>query len=97
MRDVYRTRPELAVEMLQVLAKAKKTLRFHVVADSLYGGKSVLRELPANCQLTSRLHLDARLYDARYKRGGPANAVGRESEESGCRLPVGCSKIAPIA
>ncbi|MFO0790359.1 MAG: transposase [Pirellulales bacterium] len=63
-RRVYRTRPELAVEMLQVLAKAKKTLRFHVVADSLYGGKSVLRELPANCQLTSRLHLDARLYDA---------------------------------
>ena len=63
-RRVYRTRPELAVEMLKVLSAQRNTLRFHVVADSLYGGKSVLRELPANCQLTSRLHLDARLYDA---------------------------------
>lgn len=63
-RRVYRTRPELAVEMLHVLARHGKSLHFHLVADSLYGGKSVLRELPANCELTSRLHLDARLYDA---------------------------------
>lgn len=63
-RRVYRTRPELAVQMLKVLSAAEKTRCFHVVADSLYGGKSVLGELPGNCQLTSRLHLDARLYDA---------------------------------
>lgn len=63
-RRVYRTRPELAIELLNILSAAEKTLHFHVVADSLYGGKSVLRELPANCDLTSRLHLDARLYDA---------------------------------
>lgn len=63
-RRMYRTRPELAVAMLKVLSAAEKTLHFHVVADSLYGGKSVLGNLPANCQLTSRLHLDARLYDA---------------------------------
>jgi len=63
-RRVYRTRPELAVEMLRVLSAHGKTLHFHVVADSLYGGKSVLGKLPANCDLTSRLHLDARLYDA---------------------------------
>lgn len=63
-RRVYRTRPELAVEMLHVLAAQEKTRHFHLMADSLYGGKSVLRQLPANCDLTSRLHLDARLYDA---------------------------------
>lgn len=63
-RRVHRSRPELAVQMLRWLATREKTLHFHVVADSLYGGKSVLGELPANCQLTSRLHLDARLYDA---------------------------------
>lgn len=63
-RRVYRTRPELAVEMLKVLSAAGKTLHFHVVADSLYGGRSVSQALPANCDLTSRLHLDARLYDA---------------------------------
>lgn len=59
----YRTRPELAVEMLHVLCKVYKNRRFHVVADSAYGGKSVYLKLPANCDLTSRLDLDARLHE----------------------------------
>jgi len=63
-RRVYRTRPELAVDMLHTLCQSRKTSRFHVVADSAYGGQSVLGHLPANCDLTSRLLLDARLYDA---------------------------------
>ncbi|MGH6628234.1 MAG: IS701 family transposase, partial [Burkholderiales bacterium] len=37
---------------------------FHAVGDSAYGGQSVLGNLPCNCDLTSRLDLDARLYDA---------------------------------
>jgi len=65
---VYRTRPELAVEMLQVLCVAHSERNFHAVADSAYGGQSVLGELPSNCDLTSRLDLDARLYDAPPKR-----------------------------
>ncbi len=60
----YRTRPELAVQMLHVLCSCRKTLRFHLVADSAYGGQSVLCELPSNCDLTSRLLMNARLYDA---------------------------------
>lgn len=63
-RRVYRTRPELAVEMLAVLCGCRKNSRFHAVADSAYGGASVLCQLPANCDLTSRLLLAARLYDA---------------------------------
>jgi hypothetical protein len=63
-RRIYRTRPELAVEMLAVLCNWRKSKRFHAVADSAYGGQSVLNHLPANCDLTSRLLLDARLYDA---------------------------------
>ena len=63
-RRVYRTRPELAVEILQTLCKHAKARRFHVVADSAYGGQSVLNHLPKNCDLTSRLLMDARLYDA---------------------------------
>ena len=68
---VYRTRPELAVEMLQVLCAAYPDRRFHAVGDSAYGGQSVLANLPTNCDLTSRLDLDARLYDAppQRKRG----------------------------
>ncbi len=63
-RRKYRKRSELAVAMLDVLCKHRKSRRFHVVADSAYGGKSVLCHLPENCDLTSRLVKDARLYDA---------------------------------
>ena len=63
-RRVYRTRPELAVQMLHVLCKHRENGRFHVVADSAYGGQSVLNHLPAGCDITSRLVMDARLYDA---------------------------------
>ena len=58
----YRTRPELAVELLQVLAEAFPARAFHVVADAAYGGHQVVQALPRNCDLTSRLHLDARLH-----------------------------------
>lgn len=60
----YRTRPELAVQMLRKLCKTHANRRFHVVADSAYGGKSVYLNLQANCDLTSRLTMDARLHEA---------------------------------
>jgi hypothetical protein len=63
-RRQHRTKPELAVEMLRILCGHRKNKRFHAVADSAYGGESVLGRLPDNCDLTSRLRLDARLYDA---------------------------------
>jgi hypothetical protein len=61
-RRAQPSRPELAVQMLQVLCNHRQNRRFHVVADSAYGGQSVLCHLPANCDLTSRLVLDARLH-----------------------------------
>lgn len=63
-RRVHRTRPELAVEMLATLCQQRENQRFHALADSTYGGQSVLNHLPANCDLTSRLLSDARLYEA---------------------------------
>jgi hypothetical protein len=60
---VYRTRPELAVQMLKLLCSRHPGRRFHALADMAYGGKSVLGHLPDNCDLTSRLLLDARLVD----------------------------------
>jgi hypothetical protein len=63
-RRTYRTRPELAVELLELLCKSRENRRFHVVADSAYGGQSVLLRLPKNCDLTSRLVNNARLVDA---------------------------------
>lgn len=49
-RRVYRTKPELALEMLRIACKHRPNQRFHVLADSAYGGQSVLACLPA-CQL----------------------------------------------
>jgi len=77
-RRVYRTRPELAVEMLGVLCNSRKNRRFHAVADSAYGGQSVLCFLPANCDLTSRLLKNARLYAAPPQRQAGTNGRPRK-------------------
>jgi hypothetical protein len=84
-RRIYRTRPELALEMLSVLCKHRENQRFHVVADSAYGGQSVLNGLPSNCDLTSRLLIDARLYDAPPLRQPGTNGRPRKRGE---RLPT---------
>ena len=60
----YFTRPELALELLHRLGTRCPRTRFHAVADAAYGGQNVLKYLPLNCHLTSRLVMDARLYDA---------------------------------
>lgn len=56
------TKPQLMVQLLTRLCDHRKNRRFHLVADSAYGSRSVLCHLPGNCDLTSRLHLDARLH-----------------------------------
>jgi hypothetical protein len=80
----YRTRPELAVDMLYTLCRTHEDRRFHVVGDSTYGGQSVLGDLPKNCDLTSRLDLDARLYEAPPVRKPGTNGRPRRR---GTRLP----------
>ena len=81
----YRTRPELAVEMLAILCQRHENRRFHVIADAAYGGQSVLAHLPETCDLTSRLDLDARLYDP-----PPARKPGTPGRprKRGRRLPT---------
>jgi len=83
-RRTYRSRPELAVELLHMLCNHQKHRLFHVVADSAYGGQSVLCNLPKNCGLTSRLLPTARLYDP-----PPVPAKGRKGRPPmrGTRLP----------
>lgn len=67
-KQAYRTHGELALEMVHLLCKQLKNRRFHLVADSAYGGQNLLRALPDNCELTTGLHVDARLYEARPPR-----------------------------
>jgi hypothetical protein len=82
----YHTKPQLAVQMLHLLCGRFENRRFHAVGDSTYGGQSVLLNLPANCGLTSRLAMAARLYDA-----PPVNRKSRKGgrpRKRGQRLPT---------
>lgn len=58
----HRTRPELGLELIRLIAHAFPNRIFVVTADSLYGGKSVLSQLPANVHLISRVHPKGVLY-----------------------------------
>jgi hypothetical protein len=82
---LYRTRPELAVEMLNTLCGGWNKRPFHVITDSAYGGKSVLFRLPDNCDLTSRLDLKARLHQPPPARKRGTNGRPRRR---GPRLPT---------
>jgi len=60
--EPHRTRPELGLELIQLVANAFPNRTFVVVGDSLYGGQSVLSHLPANVHLISRVHPKGALY-----------------------------------
>jgi hypothetical protein len=93
-RSTYRTRPELAVQILQRLCSRYPERRFHLLADSTYGGQSVLRALPSNCDLTSRMPLDARLYEPPPPRRAGSNGRPRRR---GARLPTPAQMLAQRA
>lgn len=77
-KRLYFKKTELAVQMLQRLCGRYPGLNFHAVGDTAYGGETVLGELPHNCHLTSRLDLDARLYDAPPPRKAGSNGRPRK-------------------
>jgi hypothetical protein len=82
--DTHRTRPELALELLCLIAKTFPTRLFVVTADSLYGGNSILAHLPANVHLISRVHPGGALYAP-----APASIAGKRGpkRKKGDRLP----------
>lgn len=80
----HRTRPELAVELISLVASWFPGRKLMISGDSAYGGASVLRKLPANVELISHVHPKGRLYEPAPapipgKRGAPA--------KKGKRLP----------
>ncbi|RMD58692.1 hypothetical protein D6833_12625 [Candidatus Parcubacteria bacterium] len=83
----HRTRPELAVEMLQLVAGWLPDRRLVVTGDSAYGGASVLQKLPENMDLISHVHPKAALYEpAPQPQPGQAKSRGRRRKK-GSRLP----------
>lgn len=84
-RRICRSRPELAVELLHLVCNYRTNRLFHALADSAFGGQSVLCHLPANCHLTSRLVMNARLHQAPPQRKPGTNGRPRKR---GLRLPT---------
>ena len=80
----YRTRPQLAGEMIALLASWLPDRTIHVVGDSAYAGKSISRHLPDNVHLTSRMVMNAALYDRPAKRRKGERGAPRKK---GKRLP----------
>jgi hypothetical protein len=82
----HRTRPELARELIQLVASWFPTRQFLVSGDSTYGGGSVLKHVPANVDLLSRVAPNAALYALAPTPVPGAKAKGRPRKK-GARLP----------
>jgi hypothetical protein len=80
----HRTRPELALELIQLVARWFPDDEIIMLGDSAYGGRSVLSHLPSNVQLISRVHPKAALYRVAppKQKGTPGPA-----RKKGDRLP----------
>jgi DDE superfamily endonuclease len=80
----HRTRPELALELIKLVARWFPADEIVMLGDSTYGGRSVLSHLPANVHLISRVAPNAALYQvAPPRRPGQRGA----SRKKGDRLP----------
>lgn len=80
----HRTRPELALELIELVARWFPADEVIMLGDSTYGGRSVLSHLPPNVHLISRVAPNAALYQvAPPRRPGQRGA----SRKKGDRLP----------
>jgi DDE superfamily endonuclease len=59
----HRTRPQLAVELIGLVASWFPQDEIMVLGDSAYSGRSVLSHLPANGHIISHVHAKGVLYD----------------------------------
>lgn len=80
----HRTRPQLAVELISLVAAWFPDDEILVTADSAYGGKSVLSQLPSNVHLISHVHAKGVLYAPPPPRTQPSKGAPRKKGE---RLP----------
>jgi hypothetical protein len=79
----YHTRPQLALEMIQVVARWLGPRKLRILGDSEYAGGSISRHLPANTALVSRMTMKAALFEL-----PPAPGAGRgRRRKKGQRLP----------
>ena len=76
----HRTRPELALELIIMVAQWFPNEEIIVSGDSAYGGQSILSDLPPNVHLISHVHPNGALYEPvppkKEKCKGPARKKG---------------------
>jgi hypothetical protein len=80
----HRTRPQLAVELISLVATWFPHDEILITGDSAYGGKSVLSHLPANAHLISHVHVKGALYAPPPPRSENSKGAPRKK---GARLP----------
>jgi DDE superfamily endonuclease len=80
----HRTRPELALGLIQLVARWFPDDEISMLGDSAYGGRSVLSHLPPNVHLISRVHPGGALYQPAPPK--VARTPGRPRKK-GDRLP----------
>src|SRR5436305_8473961 len=81
----HRTRPELALELIVMVARWFPDDQIIVSGDSAYGGQSVLAHLPSNVHLISHVHPKGALYEPAPPRQPGQKGAGRKK---GKRLPT---------
>ncbi len=77
----HRTRPELARELIALVAGWFPNDRLLVTGDSAYGGQSVLSHLPDNVDLISHVHAKGALYAPAPPRAPKAKGAPRKKGE----------------
>jgi hypothetical protein len=74
-RREFRNCPQLAAELIEVLARAFPDRRITVVGDGAYSNNVVVKGRPQNVEIVGRSRLDAALYEAPPERR--AGQIGR--------------------
>jgi SRSO17 transposase len=83
--DIFRTRQELAGEMIQTTAEALPEVQLRVSTDGQYAKRQVVQALPEGVNLVSRIRRDAAIYQLPPKRRRKGKR-GRKPKK-GKRLP----------
>lgn len=87
----YRKTPELAAELIRILAEILPHRRIIIVGDAAYTNSSVIKRRPARVTIIGRSRLDAAIYDPPpLRRGGQ---MGRPRVR-GAKLPSPAAQIA---
>jgi hypothetical protein len=80
----HRTRPELARELIRLVADWFPHDELLITGDSAYGGQSILSHLPANVHLISHVHAKGALFAPAPPRSAKSKGAPRKK---GARLP----------